>query len=107
MSKIRECIVGKNHRYSYCPNCAKDKDKPTWMFIYCSERCKSIDETVAAYTMGDITETEAKERLEKIDTDIEYRDLDLKDTVNKILGKKSEEKKETVSARSIKKNSEL
>lgn len=53
--------------YHYCPNCRDDKDKPTWMFVFCSENCHDIYMTTSAYANKKITAKEAKDKLDKLD----------------------------------------
>lgn len=53
--------------YSYCPNCKKDENKPTWMFVFCSENCHDIYKITSAYGRKDIIAKEAKDRLDKLD----------------------------------------
>ena len=69
MSKrdIRTCVLCKQN-YSYCPVCnPEDRLKPTWYFCYCSDNCHDIDSIASAYEDGRIIDTEAKEKLEKLD----------------------------------------
>ena len=69
MSKrdIRTCVLCKQN-YSYCPVCnPEDRLKPTWYFCYCSDNCHDIDSIASAYEDGRITDTEAEEKLEKLD----------------------------------------
>lgn len=69
MSKrdIRTCVLCKQN-YSYCPVCnPEDRLKPTWYFCYCSDNCHDIDSIASAYEDGRITDTEAKEKLGKLD----------------------------------------
>lgn len=60
------CSVCNTH-YQYCPNCDSYASKPRWMFLFCSENCKDIFETVSDYTQGRIDTRTAKKRLDKCD----------------------------------------
>lgn len=66
MKNNKTCAVCHGE-YLYCPNCKKDENKPTWMFVFCSENCRDIYETTSAYGRKDITAKEAKNRLDKLD----------------------------------------
>ena len=65
----RKCIVC-GREYSYCPDCSKDKDKPTWMNSYDTENCHTIFETLVSYNFKHITATQAKEIFDGCDLKI-------------------------------------
>ena len=66
MRKEKICAVCEN-TYKYCPNCAQDKDKPTWYFTFCSSNCKNIYDVTSSYENGRIAANEAKKILDKLD----------------------------------------
>lgn len=66
MSKEKICAVCHNP-YSYCPVCNKDKDKPTWMFTFCSQNCHDIYEITSKFEDKRIKANEAKSKLDKLD----------------------------------------
>ena len=67
MAKLnRECIICR-HRYSFCPTCAADANKPTWMTIFCGENCKDIYTTLDGYRDNRLSKEDAKEILNKLD----------------------------------------
>lgn len=66
MAQTRTCILCKN-KYSYCPTCSRDKDKPTWYSILCSENCKNVNDIISAFYANKISIKDAKSALEKID----------------------------------------
>lgn len=66
MSKEKICAVCHNP-YSYCPACDKDKDKPTWMFTFCSQNCHDIYGVTSAYADKKLKANEAKKTLDKLD----------------------------------------
>lgn len=66
VSKERICSVCKNS-YKYCPSCKEDAKKPTWLFAFCSENCRSIYNITSAFEDKQITDIEAKKTLEKLD----------------------------------------
>lgn len=68
MSKndLRMCCVC-HKEYPFCLCNPEDRLKPAWHFAYCSENCKDIYNITSAFEDGRITDTEAKEKLEKLD----------------------------------------
>lgn len=66
MSKEKICAVCYKP-YEYCPVCGKDKDKPTWMFTFCSENCHDIYLVTSSYANHKLTANKAKNRLDKLD----------------------------------------
>lgn len=66
MSKEKICAVCYKP-YEYCPVCGKDKDKPTWMFTFCSENCHDIYLTTSSYANHKLTANKAKNKLDKLD----------------------------------------
>lgn len=64
--KLRTCCTCRK-TYKYCPKCQEDKDKPYYHFLFCSENCKNIYDTLSAYEDGRITASEAKMQLDKSD----------------------------------------
>lgn len=66
MSKEKICAVCYKP-YEYCPVCGKDKDKPTWMFTFCSENCHDIYLITSSYANHKLTANKAKNKLDKLD----------------------------------------
>lgn len=64
--RSRECYLCKT-AYEYCPTCAQDRMKPTWMSEFHSESCKDIFDICTRYNMQLISKDEAKEALAKCD----------------------------------------
>lgn len=65
-NKIRTCACCME-KYSYCPNCGEDKDKPTWFFSFCSEKCKGIYDITSKYENGQISANDARAKLDELD----------------------------------------
>lgn len=66
MKHGRTCVVcGKE--YTYCPNCNAYDVEPRWKFLFCSENCNEIFNTVSQFESGAITADEAKQAIEKCD----------------------------------------
>lgn len=54
----RKCVVCGSE-YDYCPNCAKDANKPKWMIRYDKEPCKTIWDTLIKAGRNEISAAEA------------------------------------------------
>lgn len=64
--KKRKCFIcGKE--YSYCPVCDQDKNKPTYLFLFCSDKCNQINDVISKYEFGKLNIKDANEILKKID----------------------------------------
>lgn len=83
----RKCIVDLTE-YKYCPNCGDDANE-TWRFIYCSEKCRSIDKILQGYVAGNIDALAAQYSLNRIGFDIEKMDSTVKKTIEQIYSVKS------------------
>lgn len=95
MKNNKICAVCHDE-YSYCPNCKEHEDKPTWMFVFCSENCHDIYEVTSSYNEKEITEKEAKNKLDKLDlTKLNNFGESYKNTISKIneVTKVTKEKK--------------
>ncbi len=66
MGKERICSVCKR-TYKYCPSCKEDAKKPTWLFAFCSENCRNIYNITSDFENKQLTDIEAKAKLEKLD----------------------------------------
>ena len=67
------CLCGI--KYSYCPSCTTDRNKPSWMTVFCSENCRNIYNTTTKYGMNKISVDEAR-------TDLDGCDLSNKEQFN-------------------------
>lgn len=67
MAKLnRVCCVCKQ-QYKYCPTCAVDAKKPTWMAVFCCENCKNLYDVINDYRYGKISKEEALNKLNTLD----------------------------------------
>lgn len=67
MAKLnRACGICKT-KYSYCPTCAADAHKPTWMAVFCSENCREIYNVLDDCRYRSLSKKEAYERLSVVD----------------------------------------
>ena len=60
----RKCVVCGS-AYDYCPNCAKDANKPKWMIRYDKEACKTIWETLIKSGRGELSAPDALRIIER------------------------------------------
>lgn len=86
-SKGRKCICcGKT--YEYCGKCQKDKHKPTYFALYCSENCHDIFHTATDYNFNLLTKEEAQKKLAACDlSNLESFNEIVKADVKKIIAK--------------------
>lgn len=82
MSKRTCYLCGKS--YHYCPNCDEDRDKPQWMFTFCSNNCHDIYDTLVSQTMEYLTIDETKEALDKLNVEKEKYDKSIQDHINRV-----------------------
>lgn len=88
MAKTRTCLICGN-KYEYCPNCDRDRLKPTWYFLFCSEKCHDLDYILSQNTAGNLSITEAQKELKKIVFNKEeILDEDVKSHIDKIMNYK-------------------
>lgn len=106
-NKERICSVCKR-TYKYCPACKEDAKKPTWLFAFCSENCRNIYNITSDFENNQITDIEAKAKLEKLDLSRkEYFGESYKNSIASIMQAKAQaikkENKKT-EAKSVKKD---
>lgn len=65
MKDNRTCFCCGN-KYSYCPSCANDVNKPSWYLMFCSEECKEVNATLSQYTYKKINIKDAKALLNNV-----------------------------------------
>lgn len=86
MAKLnRTCGICKT-KYSYCPTCAADAHRPTWMAVFCSENCKKIYDVLDECRYRSLPKKEAFDRLSVVD--LSCADMlpgYFKETLNEIL----------------------
>lgn len=89
MAKLnRKCIICGT-RYSYCPHCSEDANKPTWMAIFCGENCKDIYTTLDDFRDGRISKEDAQTVLNGLDlSPIEKLPKNFQGIFNEIIVKK-------------------
>lgn len=81
----RKCIVcGKE--YYYCPNCANDSSKPTWMFIFHDDNCREIYKIASGYIGNVYSKEIAKKMISKCDlSDKDNFENSVKNALSEIL----------------------
>lgn len=81
--KNRTCVVCKS-QYQYCPNCAADAGKPTWMFSFCSETCSRLYDVVTPFNLGYEDKETAQKKLKSIDLTDYTIPKDIQEVIDKI-----------------------
>lgn len=67
MAKLnRTCGICRK-KYSYCPSCAADEKKPTWMAIFCSENCRELYNVITNYKSNIISKEDAFIKVNSLD----------------------------------------
>lgn len=97
MANNRVCGICKKS-YKYCPSCAADAHRPTWMAVFCSENCREIYNVLDDCRYRSLSKKEAYERLSVVD--LSYTDKlpgYFKETLDEIL----EEGKEKISVEEV------
>lgn len=91
--KERTCAVCYG-KYHYCPACDEDKNKPNFMFTFCSENCKNIYDVSSRFEDGRMDGETAYKELEKLDLSKQKSfGESYKETIGKILKYKPVPKK--------------
>lgn len=66
MERKKRVCVSCGKEYRYCPNCAEDSNKPTWMFAWDNIECKTVFNIVTKYCTKDISKSEARTLLDDV-----------------------------------------
>lgn len=67
-NNLRTCICcGKE--YEYCPVCSKYDKYPSWMANFHNKNCREIFKTAIEYVSNNISDEEARARLDKCNLD--------------------------------------
>lgn len=91
MAKLNKICFCCGKKYSYCPTCYPDMNKPSWYMMWCSEQCKDLDNILAKHTMGNITTEEAKKRIQKLKLkEISFANESIKNHYENIMNYKDE-----------------
>lgn len=91
MKHGRICTICSKE-YAYCPNCNSYAGMPSWKFLFCSENCKDIFETISEYEQNQIDTKTAKQKLDRLDLkSAEPLKAGAKEAIEKINQKVAEE----------------
>ena len=67
MAKLnRTCGICRK-KYSYCPSCAADANKPTWLAIFCCENCRDLYNVINDYRYKSLSKEDALKKLNILD----------------------------------------
>lgn len=67
MAKLNRTCGICHKKYSYCPSCMADSNKPTWMAIFCGDNCKEVYDVLNDYRYKKISKKEAFNKIERLD----------------------------------------
>ncbi len=91
-TSLRHCCVCKQ-KYKFCPKCPEYQYLEPWYFSFCSENCRNIYDVTSKYENGQITDANAKERIQTINlSKIENFGDSYKTTIAKIMNVVNERK---------------
>lgn len=83
-NNLRTCATCRG-KYSFCPKCQADKNKELWHFTFCSSNCMNIYGVTSKYENGQISASDAKNKLNKLDlSNIENFGTSYKTSIAKI-----------------------
>lgn len=82
---MRKCVLCSKD-YEYCPNCARDRKKPTWHKLFDSDNCHNIFDAINDYNFNLKTKEETVELLSKCDLSIEMNNH-YRCEINEIMAK--------------------
>ena len=83
----RTCLLCQT-KYKYCPYCAEDANKPTWMFLFHDENCHMIFDTLQRHTQEFLNDEEAIKKLKECNLDVlKTATSTVNNQVKKILAK--------------------
>ena len=97
MAKLNRICGVCRHRYSYCPSCAADANKPTWLTIFCCDNCRKLYNVINDYRYKLLSKEDAFCKLNSLD--LSYANeltKSFKETFDEILGIKHDIEKEVV-----------
>ena len=66
MAKKNRTCLACSTKYSYCPTCGTDRNKPSWHSQFCSENCMTLWTTATKFNMEMLTKAEAKEIISEL-----------------------------------------
>ena len=86
MSKAnRKCKIDLKE-YKYCLSCYEDRNKPTWMSMFCCERCKNVFDALVKYNLGKETKDNTKKILSGLDlSDLETFEDEIKTQIKELI----------------------
>lgn len=93
MAKLNRICTICHKKYSYCPTCGSDINKPTWMAVFCEENCKDLYNVINDYRHKSLSKEEAFCKLNILDLScINELPDNFKQILDEILNEKHNEK---------------
>lgn len=101
MANIKRTCFCCGKEYKYCPHCPGDQVKPSYFFMFDSENCQTIFESLQKYAVEEITAEECLGQLKECDlTDMKDFIPSVRESLQAVLALKpstSSKKKNKVS----------
>lgn len=80
---MRKCVLCGNE-YEYCPNCTKDRNKPTWYKLFDGENCHGIFNALNDYNFNLATKEDTQKILSKYDLSMSFNDH-FRNEINEVM----------------------
>lgn len=84
MARGQRTCVTCGTKYSYCPQCAEDQNKPTWMFAWHDLECKNVWDIICKYKNGHVPKEETIKQLNGTITNNIKFTADIEDDIKNI-----------------------
>ena len=92
----KTCCICKK-KYSYCPTCSGDINKPTWMAVFCCKNCRDLYNTINDYRYKVLSKKDAFSKLSILDLScVNELPDNFKAILNEILDKVNGKKEEVI-----------
>lgn len=92
MARLNRTCFTCGCKYSYCPSCPEDSDKPAWMAMFHDENCKDIFNVINENFYGHISDEDAIQTLNRCDLSINFT-YEVRSDIEKLKNKKIVPKK--------------
>ena len=88
MAKLNRICTICHKKYSYCPTCASDLNRPTWLAVFCCDNCKDLYNVINDYRYKSLTKEQAFCKLNTLDLScVNELPDNFKQILNEILNK--------------------
>lgn len=74
MANLNRVCKSCGSKYSYCPTCSVDANKPKWMTMFDCEDCKKVFDIATMFNLGKIDKADAKSKLGNVNMNKKFTD---------------------------------